>query len=296
EIQFAMQQNGEIPADKLFSHPSPEIINQAIKLGFLHLDNDIIQMAAEAILGPTALNEAVSDIEPANTGSCALLAIYDVATQLLRVANAGDSRAVLGKRNAAGEWEAIPLSVDQTASDENEAARIKAEHPNEPNVIDNGQVLGRAISRAFGDIRCTMLGPVVRTEPVITTTKIEPEKGDFVIMASGGLWDNLTSEQAVELVGRWLKQNDVHHIPSKFDMVPLLNDSSLIEKFTKGPPADNPEPYMAYTDLCMADEKHFVVVDDNAAAHLVRNSLGGDREDLLRGMFSGNPPYSGYLK
>lgn len=164
QIPSTTRQNSRKPEDKSSGHASPDPINEAIKLGFLQLDNDIIQLALEAILGPTALNEALPDIEPANTGSCALVAIYDVVTQLLRVANVGDSRAVLGRRNAAGEWEAIPLSVDQTASDVNEAARIKAEHPNELNVVENGRVLGMAVSRAFGDIKCVIFGPLMKSE------------------------------------------------------------------------------------------------------------------------------------
>lgn len=32
-----------------------------------------------------------------------------------------------------------------------------------------------------------------------------------------------------------------------------------------------------------ANEKNFVVVDENAAAHLVRNALGGKDQELLRG-------------
>ncbi|KAL9610506.1 MAG: hypothetical protein Q9167_004791 [Letrouitia subvulpina] len=306
-----------MPEVEIFGHASPEPINQAIKRGFLQLDNDIIQLATEAILGPTALNKALPDLEPANTGSCALLAIYDVATQLLRVANVGDSRAVLGRRNAAGDWEAIPLSVDQTGSNQDEAARIKAEHPNEPNVVKNGQVLGMAVSRAFGNIRWKvsreiqqaaqhrffgppilsdcLTPPYLTAEPVITTTKIEPEKGDFLIMASDGLWDNLTSEQAVELVGRWLKQNDVDHIPLRIDADPYLNESA-VSKFNSGPQADSPGTHMAYTGMPFADEEHFVVVDNNAAAHLMRNALGGDREDILRAMFTTHEPYGGYVK
>lgn len=155
-VPTTVQQNSRKPEDKSFGHASPDPINEAIKFGFLLLDYDIIQLATQAISGSTALYKALPEVEPANTGSCALVAIYDVVAQLLRVANVGNSRAVLGRRNAAEEWEAIPLSVDQTASDVTEATRIKAEHPDEPNVIENGQVLGMAVSRAFGDLRCMM--------------------------------------------------------------------------------------------------------------------------------------------
>ena len=134
---------------------SPEMIDQSIKNAFLRLDNDLIGLASEAILGATTLNGAMSDLSCAYAGSCALLAIYEAATQLLRVACVGDSRAVLGRRNAAGRWETIPLTIDQTGFNVDEAARLKAEHPNEPNLITDGRVLGMAVTRAFGDISCT---------------------------------------------------------------------------------------------------------------------------------------------
>ena len=51
--------------------------------------------------------------------------------------------------------------------------------------------------------------PYLTALPVVTTTKIEPEHGDFLITISYGLSDHLTNEQAVELVSRWLKTHDV---------------------------------------------------------------------------------------
>ena len=45
-----------------------------------------------------------------------------------------------------------------------------------------------------------------------------------------------------------------------------------------------PEPLKSYGFIKRSGEKQFVVRDENAAAHLVRNALGGGDEDLLRGM------------
>ena len=66
------------------------------------------------------------------------MSLYDASTQLLRTAYVGDSRAVLGRRNSAGSWEAIALSVDQMGYNESEVARIRAKHPNEPEVFMEG--------------------------------------------------------------------------------------------------------------------------------------------------------------
>lgn len=122
----------------------------------------------------------------------------------------------------------------------------------------------------------------------MTTTKIEPENGDFLIMASDGLWDHLTSAQAVDLVGRWLKTNDVaKEIPAP-DLAQASNAIPVHEMLNRR----NPNPNMAYTDIQAADEKQFVVIDDNAATHLTRNALGGGNEDILCGLLTVSPPYS----
>ena len=126
-------------------------IDQAIKDAFVLLDRDLIEGAARAIEGDRFLNDAMSEVAPSYSGSCALFSLYDMQKQRLKVACSGDSRAVLGRRNAAGEWKALALSADQTGYNKDEIARIHAEHPGEPNVIQDGRLLGMAVTRAFGD-------------------------------------------------------------------------------------------------------------------------------------------------
>ncbi|CAD6572113.1 MAG: hypothetical protein ASARMPREDX12_004951 [Alectoria sarmentosa] len=116
------------------SDAAPQNIDQAIKKAFLKLDKEIMEQGATAITGPSFLNEAMSQIGPAYSGSC-------------------DSRAVLGRRNAAGKWEARALSRDQTGYNKDEVARLQKEHPDEPELVKGGRVLGLAVSRAFGDGR-----------------------------------------------------------------------------------------------------------------------------------------------
>ena len=134
-------------------------------------------------------------------------------------------------------------------------------------------------------------------EPVITTTEISSESGDFLIMASDGLWDQLTNEQAVDLVGRWLESHDPSialppppHIPLR-DNAQIVEDSRREARQRGKPPAQ-----AAYTKLPYVVEKNFIVKDDNAATHLARNALGGANEDLLRGLLTVPPPYSRNLR
>lgn len=46
-----------------------------------------------------------------------------------------------------------------------------------------------------------------------------------------------------------------------------------------------PELRKAYLKhVTRADSKQFMVKDNNAATHLIRNALGGNNEDVLRGL------------
>lgn len=256
-------------------------IDLAMKDAFVSLDSDIIGQGAKA-LGPSFLNDAMSQLGPAYAGSCALVSYYHSDSQLLKVACTGDSRAVLGRRNASGGLDTIPLSTDQTGRNPDEIARLQEGHPNEPEMLQDGRVLKLAVSRAFGDSRFKwarevqeqaqhrffgpkiieplISPPYITAEPVITTTKIEPDMGDFVIMASDGLWDNITNEQAVGLVGRWLEKHD----PSKQAAPPDLAIAPPSTEQRHISDRRNPDPCKAYTEEAPANEKHFVVADESA--------------------------------
>lgn len=108
-------------------------------------------LGANAAVGDRFLNDAMSELAPSYSGSCALVSLYEHKTKLLRVACTGDSRAILGRQNADGEWEAVILSVDQTGYNNVEVARLQSEHPDEPDMLKDGRLLGIAVTRAFGD-------------------------------------------------------------------------------------------------------------------------------------------------
>ena len=309
-VKYIVRELAVLSPSRAVSDVAPEDVDQAIRNAFLSLDRDIMDTAAKAASGLSFLNDVMSQLSPAYSGSCALVSYYHSDSQQLKVACTGDSRAVLGRRNASGKWEATALSKDQTGKNEEEVARLKAEHPNEPGMIEDGRVLGMAVTRAFGDSRWKwsrdlqqeakkrffgpsiieplLTPPYLTAEPVITTTKIEPEKGDFVIMASDGLWDNLTSEQAVDLVGRWLKTHD----PATEVKPPNLAQAPVAMAEQQISTRQNPNGKIAYAEIPPGDENDFVVADENAATHLVRNALGGGNEDMLCGLLTPMPPLS----
>jgi pyruvate dehydrogenase phosphatase len=87
-------------------------------------------------------------------------------------------------------------------------------------------------------------------------------------MASDGLWDSLSSQQAVDLVGKW-----------------IVSRKSV------------PEPKYEAFDFGQGGSERFVegrttVQDGNSAVHLVRNSLGGNHHEMVAGRLAFSPPFS----
>ncbi|KAH8427422.1 PP2C family serine/threonine-protein phosphatase [Aspergillus melleus] len=282
-----------------------DMVQRAIQKGFVKLDDSIIKAAFQTAQSEDSLQEKIKKLAPAYAGSCALLSIYDSITSTLHVACTGDSRAALGQRRPDGSWVAIPLSVDQTGKNTEEIARLRKEHPGEEDMIKNGRVLGLAVSRAFGDcqwkwplefqheMKRRFNGPTpltprydVRTppyltaEPVVTSTKIDPGKPSFLIMATDGLWDMLSNQQAVDLVGKWL------------------------ESGAAGKDNSNPVPVYKPFDFgrfgegmdWKFEEERTTTQDNNVAVHLMRNSLGGNHHELIAGRLAFSSPSSRYVR
>jgi pyruvate dehydrogenase phosphatase len=300
--------------------PTTEAIEAAIKTGFTRLDHEIVHESVEKVLKANSKLVAAELLAPALSGSCALLSFYDTNTGLLRVACTGDSRAILGRRINNGKWVATSLSIDQTGSNPDEEARMRKLHPGEDHVIRNGRVLGGLEpTRAFGDasykwtrevserLKQSFFGktpspqlrtpPYVTAEPVVTTTQIHPEQGDFVVMATDGLWEMLTNEEVVGLVGQWIEQQE--------NTANGNGVSSWAKMFTqqKGLPVDHgaekdmkkdgqKTPIRQRQWGVKGEDQRFVVEDKNVATHLVRNALGGRDRDMVCALLTLPAPYS----
>lgn len=303
--------------------PTAESVDAAIKKGFLNLDNEITHNSVQKVLKAQSKRVAAELLAPALSGSCALLSFYDSRSKLLRVACTGDSRAVLGRRGSSGKWTATPLSIDQTGGTASEDARLRAEHPGEPYVTMNGRILGGLEpSRAFGDavykwsketqdkIKSSYFGrtpskylktpPYVTAEPVITTTKVDPTQGDFVVMATDGLWEMLTNEEVVGLVGQWLEKQAEHpkaastgnswlqswFSTQKASVLPVEHQSDGGESGQRAPIRQQQWGVTATQD------ERFTNEDKNCATHLVRNALGGKDQDMLSALLTLPSPYA----
>lgn len=285
-----------------------DAVRNAMMRAFVSVDDSITKAALDTPQTNEPLHEKVKLLAPGYAGSCALLSLYDPSTTTLHVACTGDSRAVLGRQNPDGSWEAIPLSVDQTGSNADEIARINREHPGEEDTIaKDGRVLGFAVSRAFGDGRLKWplelqqtlwrkfngpapltprydirTPPYMTAEPVVTATRIDPDTPSFLIMASDGLWDNLSNQQAVDLVGKWLRMNGAREENS--EAAPPRYETLDFSHFRKG------LVERRFT------EARTTVQDENAAVHLVRNSLGGNHHELIASRLAFGAPFSRRLR
>lgn len=305
-------------ADPSVLVPSSEAIDAAIKQGFVRLDHDIVNESVNKVLESKSRRVAAELLAPALSGSCALLSFYDSQSKDLKVAVAGDSRALLGRRGPSGKWTATALSEDQTGGTPSEMKRLREEHPGEPYVTRNGRILGQLEpSRSFGDatykwtkdvqdkIKRQFFGrtpspllktpPYVTAEPVITTTKIDPSKGDFIVMATDGLWEMLSNEEVVGLVGQWIEQQQAGN-GNKAWLQSWFGFSSQKSLPVEGPNDASSEgqrrPIRQQQYDITGKADRFVVEDKNAATHLVRNAMGGKDRDMMCALLTLPSPYS----
>lgn len=155
---------------------------QALKDGFLATDR--------AILGDPKYEDEVS-------GCTACVGL--VTEDKLYIANAGDSRGVLGIKGRAK-----PLSVDHKPQNEGEKARIQAAG----GFVDFGRVNGNlALSRAIGDFEFKKgadLAPeqqIVTAYPDVMVHELSDDD-EFLVLACDGIWDCQSSQAVVEFVRR----------------------------------------------------------------------------------------------
>ncbi|KAK9835427.1 hypothetical protein WJX84_011751, partial [Apatococcus fuscideae] len=131
-------------------------------------------------------------------GACALAALICGST--LHIANAGDCRAVL-----CSQGEAVQLSTDHTADVIAERDRIKASGGLLYQVA-GGWRIGRAgiqVSRSLGDAELKADGLISAPE---VTQRLLTEADEFLILASDGLWERMSNEQACGLVHDTVKE------------------------------------------------------------------------------------------
>ncbi|BAF20664.1 probable protein phosphatase 2C 61 [Oryza sativa Japonica Group] len=202
--EFAAERGGAVDAD-------------VIRKAFLAADEEYLQLLRWSL--PNMSRAAAS-------GSCCLLGA--ISGDTLYVANAGDSRAVLGRRAAAGQTVAERLSTEHNVASEEVRRELAALHPDDGEVVVHARGAWRVkgiiqVARAIGDVYlktpefkrdpavqrlCSaaaaveLARPVVTAEPSIHARKLKAGVDLFVVFASDGLWEHLSDEAAVQLVSK----------------------------------------------------------------------------------------------
>jgi len=134
-------------------------------------------------------------------------------------ANVGDSRCVIGKFDG-NNWKSKNLSRDQKPSEQDEFDRIinsggrvesfKDENGNyigpERVWLKEEDIPGLAMSRSFGDEIAHTVGVI--TEPEINEYYFL-EEDKFIIIASDGLWEFISSDECIEMVKEYYLKNDI---------------------------------------------------------------------------------------
>ena len=172
----------------------------------------------------------------ANVGSCVGMVMKK--GNRLTVANAGDCRTVLGSEIISGghKYVATRLSRDHNARVPLEVTMLKRQHPGEEDQVVRCHkhnpsacyVKGRLqLTRSLGDLYLKhhrfnakeglprSMGrripdpytpPYVSAVPDMTHVRLDPNHDRFVIVASDGVWDFLSDEEAVAIVGECIRQ------------------------------------------------------------------------------------------
>ena len=153
------------------------------------------------------------------SGSTCVSVIY-TPTKLI-CPNIGDSRAVIGKYNAQTcKWSSFELTRDHKPTEQDEAERIlnsggriqpfTDEDTGEPVGpqrvwIMEDDVPGLAMTRSFGDIVAASVG--VNSVPEITEY-ILSEDDKFMLVASDGVWEFISSDECMKMIREYYERND----------------------------------------------------------------------------------------
>ena len=285
-------------------------IDSAFITAFETLDSEICADGLAALKDGKTHAEVQARLAPCYAGSCALFVAYDPESSAVHIVNTGDSRAVLARKSAESSeatWVCIAASHDHAAADASEAERVKALHPDEPDLLtkkdgDCQRFVGIAVTRAFGDARwkwpkevveqCMKkysgkpVPPGVTKPPYLVATpevKTAPvQKGDFLILASDGLWNHLSSEDAVTAVSMWIKAKESRGVEEYMEKRETAIDG--------GPGLVDKAEGISFEEFSMVKPDCFVVEDENVATHLVRNAFGGSQRQRFTGVMTVDAP------
>lgn len=199
-----------------------------------------------------------------SSGTTALTAVIFGRTMI--IANAGDCRAVLGRRGRA-----IEMSKDHKPNCTSEKLRIEKLG----GVVYDGYLNGQlSVARAIGDWH--MKGPKgsacpLSAEPELQETHLT-EDDEFLIMGCDGLWDVMSSQCAVTIARKELM---IHNDPERCSR-------ELVREALKRNTCDN----LTVIVVCFSPDPPPRI--EIPLQSRVRRSISAEGLNLLKGVLDGN--------
>ncbi|KAL0875006.1 hypothetical protein Bca101_024711 [Brassica carinata] len=193
-----------------FASECREVSEEVVRNAFAETDEDFLMAVKK---------QWRKNPQMASVGSCCLAGV--ICNGLVYIANAGDSRAVLG-RSERGGVRAIQLSVEHNANVESARQELWSMHPNDPNILVMKHRMWRVkgiiqVTKSIGDaylkraefnrepllpkyrVAEHFAKPILSADPSVTVTRLKAED-EFMILASDGLWEHLSNQEAVDIV------------------------------------------------------------------------------------------------
>ena len=178
------------------------------------------------------------------SGSTWVMAV--VKSGKIYIGNAGDSRAVIARRNTEFIRTPHQLSRDHKPELEEEFERITSMNGrvfpffnNQGNPVGPHRVWhpqlnfpGLAMSRSLGDYVAHQYG--VSSEPELTEYNIQPQD-EFLIVASDGVWEFLTNQEVIDIASIGIENDDYRKAASdivKYSRNQWLKNDNCIDDIT----------------------------------------------------------------
>ncbi|CAA7269933.1 unnamed protein product [Cyclocybe aegerita] len=144
------------------------------------------------------------------SGSTALVLDINLRSLLATYSNAGDCRLIIFN----GRSTALLQTQDFNVKTSSERERLAREHPDEDDLVVGDRLFGRLMCKISMIDQYASIFYGYKTPPYITaapeSATYQLEKGDVAILATDGLWDLISSEEAAAIVLQGIASNEGH--------------------------------------------------------------------------------------
>ncbi len=153
-------------------------------------------------------------------GSTAILAVLDTQTDIVYLAWAGDSRAIIIAENG----NILAETDDHNAQNTNEANRIQQLEPAYDLAKNKGRIGAVMTTRSFADFATKQEHRALTADPDIKDVQL-PYNNAYIILASDGVWENIPKNELFHVMQHGLNTNQKRFLSDftqqKFDYIEM---------------------------------------------------------------------------